>query len=329
MKQYVKNFSNPNVTLTGYIHDKSGEMSNADIRPAMLVFPGGGYMICSDREADPVALAYLTEGYNTFILRYSVGTEEPCSKAFEDANEAISYLHEHAQELNIDKNKIAVIGFSAGGHLAAWLSVMGKIRPNAAILGYPCIIAEFGKMLDKEFPELIAKVDSSTPQTFIFSTRNDPLVLIENSMLYANALDKAKVGFELHVFANGAHGLSLAKLFTSNGKKNLVNNDVAVWFSLSINWLKHMFGDFEYVEVVYKGALNLDAPLGALMGDKKAWDTVLKVFPQMSELVKQAKETGREDTLKSGSIRQIVKFSPDMFASDKLTELDEMFSRLA
>ena len=82
MKTFTKNFTNQNVILTAYIHDRSREMPNTDIRPAVLVFPGGGYMFCSDREADPVALAYLAEGYNTFILRYSVGIGIPAASAF-------------------------------------------------------------------------------------------------------------------------------------------------------------------------------------------------------------------------------------------------------
>jgi len=134
MKAFTKNLTNS--TITGYIHEKSGEMPNADIRPAVLVFPGGGYMMCSDREADPVALAYLAEGYNAFILRYTVGIDEPVSKSFADADEAMAYLHSNAGELNIDKDKIAVVGFSAGGHLAACLVTMVKSsrRPPSSVI---------------------------------------------------------------------------------------------------------------------------------------------------------------------------------------------------
>ncbi|MDR1531313.1 MAG: alpha/beta hydrolase fold domain-containing protein [Clostridiales bacterium] len=242
MRTFVEKLTN--ATLTGYIHGKSGEMPNVDIRPAVLVFPGGGYMFCSDREGEPVALAYLAEGYNTFVLRYSVGKNEPCQKAFEDANEAIAYLHNNEAELNIDKDKIAVIGFSAGGHLAAWLSVSGAVRPNAAVLGYPCVLKECGDTLGKEFPEIIGNVDKNTPPAFIFSTRNDDVVPIENSLKYINALAQAGVGFETHIYAKGTHGLSLAKPLTSSGGAVMVNEDAAGWFTLSVKWLKGIWGDF-------------------------------------------------------------------------------------
>jgi acetyl esterase/lipase len=246
MKSFEVKLTNEMARLTCYVHDKSVEMQNADIRPAMLVLPGGGYRMCSDREADPVALAYLAEGFNAFILRYTVGTDEPVSKAFDDADEAVAYLHANAGELNIDVNRLAVVGFSAGGHLAARLSVFGKIKPAAAILGYPAIIADIGKRLNKEFPELCANADNTTPPTFIFTTRDDAVVAVKNSLQYAEALDRAGVGFELHIYASGAHGLSMAKPYTSSGKAAMVNADVSGWFALSVNWLHKILGDFSY-----------------------------------------------------------------------------------
>ena len=244
MKTFTKNFANQNVILTAYIHDRSREMPNTDIRPAVLVFPGGGYMFCSDREADPVALAYLAEGYNTFILRYSVGIGIPAASAFVDAEEVMTYLHVNADDLNIDKEKIAVIGFSAGGHLAAWLCTYGTRKPAAVILGYACTLPEIGKLMGKELPELCEKVDDTTPPTFIFTTRNDPVVPVRHSLQYADALDKANTPFEMHIFSDGAHGLSLAKTFTSAGKSGLVNADMELWFALSVKWLKSVLGDF-------------------------------------------------------------------------------------
>lgn len=245
MNTFAVNPANGSAVLTGYTHDLSDEMPNARIRPAVLIFPGGGYRICSDREAEPVALAYLAEGYNAFVLRYSVGPEEPLLKSFSDANAAVLYLHKHAEELNIDKNKIVLAGFSAGGHLAAWVSVCGKQKPAAVILGYPVITAEAKRKTGKDFPEICGRVDGETPPTFIFSTRNDPVVPITHSLQYAAALEKANVAFELHIFGDGEHALSLAKTFTSAGKAKLVNADAALWFPLSVNWLKRLLGDFE------------------------------------------------------------------------------------
>jgi acetyl esterase/lipase len=325
MKAFIKNLTNAKSTLTCYVHDKSGELPNAAIRPAMLVFPGGGYMACSDREADPIALAYLAKGYNAFVLRYSVGAKEPASNAFDDACEAIVYLHENAGDLNIDKDKIAVIGFSAGGHLAAWLSVFGKVKPNASILGYPCILPELGKMMGKELPDICGNVSTDTPPAFIFHTRNDKLVPVAHSLAYASALDNAKVGFALHIFADGSHGLSLAEPFTSSGSIDLVSADVAQWFELSVKWLKQVLGDFTVsANSTFNGSLDCDAPLGALMENGQVWKTTLDVFPALIEMIKSADESGQGAAIKGASIRALASFSPDIFTDEKIEVLEKL-----
>ncbi len=323
MKMHVKQLASSKALLTCYLHDNSSEMPNTSVRPAVLVFPGGGYMACSDREADPIALAYLAKGYNTFILRYTVGAE-PAFKAFEDACEALSYLNGNACELNIDKDKIAVIGFSAGGHLAAWLSVCGKIKPAASILGYPCILPELGKMMGKELPDLCGNVNAGTPPAFIFHTRNDSLVPVTHSLAYASALDNAGVGFALHLFADGSHGLSLAESHTSSGSIGLVNTDVAQWFELSVKWLKQIFGDFAVsANSVYSGILDCDAPLGAIMGNKQAWQTTLDVFPGLIEMIKRAEDNGQGDAIKGASLRAMASYAPDIFTEEKLESFNK------
>ena len=111
-----------NAQLTCYLQDPCTEMPALDRCPAILIFPGGAYAFCSDREADPVALAFLNAGYNAFVLRYSVSqncpVEEVYTNAFAEAQEAMDYLHQNAGDLHIDPEQIAVVGFSAGGHLA-------------------------------------------------------------------------------------------------------------------------------------------------------------------------------------------------------------------
>ena len=109
-----------NAQLTCYLQDPCTEMPALDRCPAILIFPGGAYAFCSDREADPVALAFLNAGYNAFVLRYSVSqncpVEEVYTNAFAEAQEAMDYLHQNAGDLHIDPEQIAVVGFSAGGH---------------------------------------------------------------------------------------------------------------------------------------------------------------------------------------------------------------------
>ena len=235
--------NNGKALLTSYILNDSPEFKNITTRPAVLIFPGGGYHFVSDREAEPVAMSFLAEGYNAFVLRYSVGEGEEFSSVFREAEEAIALIHQNADEWNVDKDKIAVIGFSAGGHLAASLATMGTIRPDALILGYPCILSS--NKLAFPISSVEAEVDSSTPQTFLFSTFEDELVPIEHTLQFMQALNDHQIPFESHIFQHGKHGLSLAKSHLSAGIEENVNEDVAKWFDLSVNWLKKVLGDFD------------------------------------------------------------------------------------
>ena len=94
----------------------------------MLVVPGGGYQYCSDREGEPVALAYMAQGFNAFVLRYTADATTPIDKALQDGAAAMDYLRANAAELEIDPQQIAAVGFSAGGHLVASLGTLPQ-RP--------------------------------------------------------------------------------------------------------------------------------------------------------------------------------------------------------
>src|SRR5699024_11036927 len=141
--------------------------------PGVLILHCGDNLFVSYRSPVSVAMSFLAEGYNAFVLRYSVGEGEVFSSVFRDAEEAREVIHQNADEWNVDKDNIAVIGFSAGGHLAASLATMGTIRPDALILGYPCILSS--NKLAFPISSVEAEVDSSTPQTFLFSTFEDEL----------------------------------------------------------------------------------------------------------------------------------------------------------
>ena len=137
MKVFTTYFSeDQKVSLTGFLLDASREMPNMENRPAVLVIPGGGYRMCSDREAEPIAMLFAQEGYHTFVLRYTVGEtgtftfEQP----FGDAVRALKYIRENAAEFHVLPDKIAAIGFSAGGHLA---SSLGTISPHPGLPLYP------------------------------------------------------------------------------------------------------------------------------------------------------------------------------------------------
>lgn len=258
------------VNLTAYLHTSSPELSNLSLRPAVLVLPGGGYAFTSDREADPIALAYLAQGFHTFVLRYSIVPFAAFPNSVCDASRAMELIRDHAAEWGLDPNKIAVCGFSAGGHLTASLGTLwndpevaqqsgvkpGSNQPNALILGYPVITAgsytHVGSIQNlaagRDVASLRARlscelnVGMHTPPSFIFHTYTDQAVPVENTLLFASALSQADVPFELHIFQNGVHGLSLSNPLTSNGLAEMTNADVAQWFDLSVNWLWRLFG---------------------------------------------------------------------------------------
>jgi acetyl esterase/lipase len=236
--------TNANVTLTAYLLEASTEMPNAQVRPAVLICPGGGYFFCSAREAEPIAMAFLAEGYHAFILRYSLKENAAFPRPLNDAEEALELIRARAAEWQVDPGKIAACGFSAGGHLAAALGTLGRTRPNALVLAYPCILDSMSAKLAVPVPSLEKAVDEHTPPTFLFANFADTVVPVENSLQFALALEKARVPFELHVFQNGVHGLALATPLTSSGYTLMVDADVAQWFGLAMRWLAHQFQPF-------------------------------------------------------------------------------------
>lgn len=224
-----------NAVLKTYLWEDSGELA-VTRRPAVLIFPGGAYMMCSDREAEPIALAYMAEGFQTFVLRYT--TSKDFAPAFEEAQEALLLIRIHAEEWHIDPEKIAVCGFSAGGHLACAMGVIAKEKPNAMVLGYPAVIGEDWRKLTDAVPDLVSQVDASAAPAFIFACRDDNVVRIRNSVALMDALEEKGISFECHIFRKGGHGFSLAKPVSSSGDTEMVNPRAAAWFGMSVLWLK-------------------------------------------------------------------------------------------
>ncbi len=248
MKTFTLNLTNPSVTLTAVLLDASPEMPNTRVRPAVLICPGGGYRGCSDREAEPIALAFLSNGCQAFILRYSLNENAAFPKPLNDAEEALELIRDHAAEWGVDPRKIAACGFSAGGHLVAALGTLGRLRPDALILAYPCILESMSAILPFPVPSLEKMVDERTPPTFLFATSADETVPVENSLQFAAALDRAGIPFELHIFQKGVHGLALANELTSSGQAKFVDPAAEKWLDLCLTWLKTVFGGFEVNE---------------------------------------------------------------------------------
>lgn len=231
-------------------------------RPCILVCPGGGYHFCSEREAEPIALNFLNEGYNVFVLNYSVAPHKFPSQLLEVAA-TLDLIRKNEEEWNSDSNKVAIMGFSAGGHLAAHYSTCfdcDEIREYfpesysvaASVLSYPVIsadekIAHLGsfknltgkeKLNEEEIEKfsLENRVSSKTPPTYIWHTAEDDCVPVYNSLAYAKALSNYKIPYQLHIFPFGCHGLSTADKQTCDklDEKNAINH---VWIKEVIDWL--------------------------------------------------------------------------------------------
>ena len=225
MRTFVKEMTTPGVTLTAYLPAASDEMPNYKTRPAILVIPGGAYMMCSDREAEPIALSFLAKGYAAFVLRYSVGKgAAKFPRPLNDAEEAMELIISNAAEWGVEPEHIAAIGFSAG---------------------YPCILSSIGRILAEPVPSLDEKVDANTPPTFIVAAREDGCVPIENSLAYAAALDKAGVPFEMHIYERGYHGFSVADgTVYSKPEDAEYNARIKGWLDICIAWLNTHFNRY-------------------------------------------------------------------------------------
>lgn len=244
--------------LTGYIHENAKEIDLGRKRRALIICPGGAYVITSEREADPVAFEYYAKDYNVFILRYNCFPKKYPIQLIELAA-SVDYVKSKAAELGIMEDKIFCMGFSAGGHLVGCLANAESIpfgtnlnfRPNGVVLCYPVISSRTsykqshqiltGKINynsdDYEPLDLETSVTENNPPAFIWATATDNLVPAENSLLYALALAKKGIKYELHIFREGAHGLSLADERTSSDM-NFVVKSCQVWVDMADEFLK-------------------------------------------------------------------------------------------
>ena len=274
------------VYLTAYTQPVGGRFDHIGKRPAILVLPGGGYQFCSAREADPVAFAYLKAGYQAFILNYSVGEYRDWPNPLRDVEQALELIRTR-KEWNVYSDKVAVIGFSAGGHLAAAAATMAKDRPNAAILGY-AVAGKDVKGCSLTAPDTTQYVDKHTCPCFIFSTGSDPLVAVQNSIDFMSALSKARITFESHIYAYGPHGFSTADS-SVQPKKTPLCERADDWVEDSIGFLKDIFGDFEkdgmtepncsrYTNHDYDPYLSADCSIGGLLANPEAKEILKDVL---------------------------------------------------
>lgn len=253
----------PDAALEGYILDCELTLGQDRDRPAIVICPGGGYLYCSPREAEPIALAYAARGFHAFILRYSTGRSAKGFAPLEEVSWVIGLLREHAEEWHIHPDKILTCGFSAGGHLALAAGLMADNRPNGMILSYPAVTipnlpgADFMLKLlagketvtdeDAAALDLLSKIDPDAPPVFLVATAED-LLTPSGALAVAKAYSDLGLGYELHIFQHGPHGLSLGTAVTADGSSQVLNDAYAVWPDLSAAWISKVYGQPEFVD---------------------------------------------------------------------------------
>ncbi len=227
------NSSNDIPTLTAYLPAATNATG-----AAMVICPGGGYGMLAPHEGNDYALWLNQHGVTGFVLKYRLGSNGYHYPAeFQDVTRAMRWVRAHAGEFKIDAHRVGIMGSSAGGHLAATLLThfdtgdtnaadvveRQSSRPDLGILCYAVItMGEFthqgskGNLLgDDPSPELIKllsnelQVTRATPPCFLWTTYEDRTVRMENTLMFAEALRKKRVPFDLHIYQKGGHGMGL------------------------------------------------------------------------------------------------------------------------
>ncbi len=234
-------------------------------RPAVVVVPGGGYSHLGEREMETIAMRFMAHGFNAFVVRYRFAPHRfPAPQ--QDVAAAMGYIRAHADELHTNPNRIAMIGFSAGGHLAGSMGVMWQreelwaplglkpedVKPNALVLCYAVLSGgEFAESSSYEYltgssdpkvheeVSVVKHVTAACPPTFLWAPFNDTVVPVENTLEMAMALSRHKVPTEVHIYPDGLHGSGLCNEQCAgvvNPQYDLP--ECAGWPELAVHFLK-------------------------------------------------------------------------------------------
>jgi acetyl esterase/lipase len=242
------------VSIPGYAFFSAG---NDDPKPCVIICPGGGYRIlASEHEGTDVAKYFNSIGIHALVLKYRIPSDDhqPDKKMapLQDAQRAVQLVREHAKDWKVDPDKVGIMGFSAGGHLASSLAVHYddikikennkiSVRPDFQILGYPVIsfskfshVGSRKNLLGKDSTESMMNyfsnemhVNSNTPIAFLVHAKDDKVVPIENSFIYVDALKSNGVEAELFVYETGGHGFGMINKTSSES-----------WINAMKSWLQ-------------------------------------------------------------------------------------------
>ncbi len=247
-----------NAFINCYIADKITDYT----RKAILVIPGGGYAgLATEREGEPIAMAFMAHGYNAFVLNYSIKVN-PYPQQLIEASLAMMHIRDNADEYGIDPEAVFVVGFSAGGHLAGSLGTMwhrqeiydaidipyGYNKPNGMMLIYPVINRDnhylslenllMGDVTDEKLDmcAIDKAADENSAPAFIVHTANDQIVDVKGSLDLANALTKQGITYEMHIYPDGPHGMALANEITWCGIDKWCEPAIAKWVEHAVYW---------------------------------------------------------------------------------------------
>ena len=256
--------------LITYAPDCPPELGVSRLRPALIICPGGGYHVLSDRESEPVALRFAGLGCAAFLLKYHVAPQARWPIPQRQLLAAVAWVRDNWERYHVDPHAVVVMGFSAGGHLAGSAGLMWNrqeiyrplrrrpavFRPDGVALCYPVVTSgpaahrgSIENLLGERYEELLdvvsleKRVTRQAPPFFIWHTADDTCVPVENSLLLDKALRARKVESELHVYPHGSHGQSLADhTVFAPGDDWMMSAPCAVWVNHFEAWMHRHFG---------------------------------------------------------------------------------------
>ncbi|MBP5231053.1 MAG: alpha/beta hydrolase [Clostridia bacterium] len=253
--------------LRCYLPDATERSHYRGRRPALVIFPGGGYESTYEGEGEPIALVFAAAGIPAFVLDYTVApeTDDLYTKPLREAFAAIRYVRANAEDFGIDPSRIGACGFSAGGHLCGCTATLWnkpvaadlvgenprESRPDMVILSYavlkgfpPSNDITLRNLLGKRFGDeeehakfdTVGNVDPESPPAFLWATADDEAVPVCATLDYASALDRVHIPFEVHIWPHGRHGLCLGNQVTeAHGYGE--DDPVAPWTEAAIRLL--------------------------------------------------------------------------------------------